>query len=76
MNKDKRHTIQLLAAIVLIAFGIILISAGFCVEPVGQIHPSVLAAFGEILTFCGSIIGLDYSYKKRELEKQDNTSNQ
>ena len=30
--------------------------------PMGIIHPSVLAAFGEILTFAGALMGLDYKY--------------
>lgn len=74
MNQDTRHTIQLLSAVALILFGAILVTAGFCVEPVGQIHPSVLTAFGEALTFSGSVIGIDYSYKKKKLER-DNPSN-
>ena len=74
MNQETRHTIQLLAAVALIAFGALLVTAGFCVEPVGQIHPSVLTAFGETLTFSGSVIGIDYSYKKKKLER-DNPQN-
>lgn len=75
MKEEKRHTIQLLTAVALVIFGILLVTAGFCVEPVGQIHPSVLTAFGETLTFSGSIIGLDYSYKKKRLEKSDEPNN-
>lgn len=71
MDKEKRHTIQLLAAIALIFFGALLVTAGFCTEPVGEIHPSVLTAFGEALTFSGSVIGIDYSYKKKKLERDD-----
>lgn len=75
MKEEKRHTVQLLTAVALVIFGILLVTAGFCVEPVGQIHPSVLTAFGETLTFSGSIIGLDYSYKKKRLEKSDEPNN-
>lgn len=71
MDKEKRHTVQLLAAVALIAFGALLVTAGFYVEPVGQIHPSVLTAFGEALTFSGSVIGIDYSYKKKKLEGEE-----
>lgn len=75
MDKEKRHTVQLLAAVALIFFGVILVTAGFCTEPVGEIHPSVLTAFGEILTFSGSVIGIDYSYKKKKLD-HENSNNQ
>ena len=33
--------------------------------PTGEIHPSVLTAFGEILTFAGAILGIDYNYKSK-----------
>lgn len=75
MDKEKRHTVQLLAAVALIFFGVILVTAGFCTEPVGEIHPSVLTAFGEVLTFSGSVIGIDYSYKKKKLD-HENQNNQ
>ena len=71
MNQETRHTIQLLSAVALIAFGALLITAGFFTEPIGQIHPSVLTAFGEVLTFSGSVIGIDYSYKKKKLERDN-----
>lgn len=76
MDKEKRHTVQLLAAVALIFFGAILITAGFCTEPVGEIHPSVLTAFGEVLTFSGSVIGIDYSYKKKKLDHEDPNNHQ
>ena len=75
MKEEKRHTIQLLTAVALVIFGILLTTAGFCTKPVGEIHPSVLTAFGEVLTFSGSIIGIDYSYKKKKLD-HENPNNQ
>ena len=42
-----------------------LLLAGFMTPPVAEIHHSVLSAFGEILTFSGSLIGIDYHYKYR-----------
>ena len=46
----KKPTVQLLAA-------------GFCVPPPGEIHNSVLVAFGEILTFAGAVFGMKYHYQ-------------
>lgn len=57
--------IQLICAVVLIALGAVLLVAGFCVPPTGVIDNSVLVAFGEILTFVGSLFGIDYHYKYR-----------
>lgn len=54
-----------LAAGVTIA-GVAIIVAGFVVSPLGEIHSSVLVAFGECLTFGGSLLGIDYRYKNKE----------
>lgn len=72
MNLRKhKPTIQLLAAIVLIALGCGLLVAGFILPPPGEIHNSVLVAFGEILTFAGALFGIDYHYKYRSYERED-----
>lgn len=62
-NKISKLTIQFIGAWVLVIIGVILIFLGFYAEPVGDIAPSVLTAFGEILTFAGAIMGIDYRYK-------------
>lgn len=61
--QSKKPTITLLAAIFLIAIGSGLLIAGFCVPPPGEIHNSVLVAFGEILTFAGAVFGMKYHYQ-------------
>ena len=58
--------IQLITAVVMCTFGCALLTAGFVAPPVGEIHHSVLIAFGEILTFSGSLIGIDYKYRYKE----------
>lgn len=68
-SAEKRAVVQLVLAICLVAFGCILITAAFIVPPTAEIHPSVLTAFGEILSFAGAVIGIDYSYKKVELRE-------
>ena len=57
---------QLLSAVVLCLFGCALLIAGFLVPPLGIIDSSVLVAFGEILTFAGSLIGIDYHYRYKQ----------
>ena len=59
-------SLQLILAVVMCSFGGALLVAGFVIQPVGEIHHSVLIAFGEILTFSGSLIGIDYHYKYRK----------
>ena len=50
-------------AFALAVFGVLLIVLSFFVPPMGVIHTSVLAAIGEVFTFSGSIMGIDYNYK-------------
>ena len=57
--------IQLIIAALLSLAGIALLFVGTLLDPQGQIHESLLVAFGEIATFAGSIIGIDYHYKKK-----------
>lgn len=64
-------------ACILIVFGCGLLVAGFCVSPTGEIHASVLTAFGEICTLVGAILGINYAGNrkvekiKRELKDED-----
>lgn len=44
---------------------------GFYAVPVGTISPSVLTAFGEIATFSGALIGVDYRYRFKELQVEE-----
>jgi hypothetical protein len=57
---------QLAIAITLCTFGCTMLVAGFVAPPLAEIHHSVLIAFGEILTFSGSLIGIDYKYRYKE----------
>lgn len=68
MRKHKM-TVQIVAAVVLIVVGCGLLVAGFMTPPPGEIHNSVLVAFGEILTFAGSVFGMRYHYKYKYNEK-------
>ena len=63
--QKKKPVITLLAAIFLIFVGSGLLIAGFLVPPPGEIHNSVLVAFGEILTFAGAVFGMKYHYQYR-----------
>lgn len=59
----KRLNIQLGVAVFLTLAGIVLVFCGFWVVPTGEIHNSVLVAYGEISTFAGALFGVDYTYR-------------
>ena len=67
--------IQLITAAILSIGGIILLFCGVFISPQGEIHDSILVAFGEIATFAGSIIGIDYHYKKKHDHAKTNPPN-
>ena len=50
-------------AVVLILAGVIMLFLGFWTDPTGEIHDSVLIAYGEVSTFAGALLGIDYTYK-------------
>lgn len=60
-------TRQFWFAVALVVFGCGMLVAGFIVSPIGEIHSSVLAAFGEIMTFAGAVLGFDYYNRKTYL---------
>ena len=69
--QEIQLNIQLSIAVVVFITGIGLLVAGFVIPPSGEIHNSVLVAFGECCTFCGSIIGVDYHYRFKSYEEQE-----
>lgn len=76
--RDKLN-IQLIIACVISLAGVILLFCGFWVSPTGEIHNSVLVAFGEALSFAGALLGVDYTYRykawKNNKDKDDNIPN-
>ena len=65
--KIKKNDIQLCVAVVLCILGITLLILAFCINPTGEIHNSVLIAFGEVMTFAGALFGIDYHYRDRAI---------
>lgn len=64
--------IQLFTAAILAIIGMVLLFCGLYIDPQGEIHETVLVAYGEVLTFAGAIIGIDYRYKRKTTETNDN----
>ena len=61
----ERLNIQLITAAILALGGLILLFCGLYIEPRGEIEETVLVAFGEVMTFSGSLMGIDYKYKSK-----------
>lgn len=55
--------VQLLVAAVLSFGGLILLFCGVFIAPQGEIHESILVGFGEVATFSGALMGVDYVYR-------------
>ncbi len=62
MNKKLRT--QMIVAVALTLFGMLLIAAAFVVPPLGEIHQSILPVTGEIFSLVGALLILDCRYKK------------
>lgn len=65
-------TVQFWLGVGIVIVGLVLLFLGFYAVPIGTINPSVLTAFGEIATFSGALIGVDYRYRFKEYEIEEN----
>lgn len=63
--------IQLSLGVTLVIAGIVMLFCGFYTHPIGDIANSVLVAYGEVSTFAGALIGVDYSYKFRTFKIEE-----
>ena len=63
-------SIQLLTAAILAIGGLVLLFCGVYIAPQGEIHESLLVGFGELATFSGALMGIDYSYKFKQKGEQ------
>lgn len=63
LTEKQKLTIQLALGVFLALSGVALLWTGLFIDPLGEIHPSVLTALGEVFTFSGALIGIDYTYK-------------
>ena len=70
MNKSPENIAQLIVAAALTLAGIGLLYLGTLLAPQGEIHETILVAFGEVATFAGAIIGIDYRYKRKTTNDQ------
>lgn len=60
-----RDKVQFGIAIGLMIFGCVVLLIGLLTPPEGQIHQSVLIAFGEIATLAAGVLGIDAIYTNK-----------
>ena len=60
-----RDKVQFAIAIGLMVFGCVVLLVGLLTPPEGQIHQSVLVAFGEIATLAAGVLGIDAIYTNK-----------
>lgn len=58
MTQGIKENLTYGSAIGMLMFGVILTTAGFIIDPQGQIHDSVLYVLGQCLLFAGSVMGV------------------
>ena len=63
LSIKEKMTIQLWLGVFLAVMGCVLLWVGLFLPPVGIVHASVLTALGEVFTFSGALIGVDYHYR-------------
>jgi len=61
-DKKTKEKINYAIAALSFLFGLTLTAVGFAVEPVGEIHSSVLTMLGICMTFTGSVMGISLHY--------------
>lgn len=64
MDTKPKTPLQLTVATLLALFGMALLGTAFFTTPPGEIHSSVLVAYGEVMTFAGALFGIDYHYRR------------
>ena len=69
-----KETLAYGLAIVSTVAGFVLLFIGMYIPPEGQIHESVLTAFGIILVFAGSLLGISMHYENEAKKFKDNIS--
>lgn len=65
----RRLTVQSVGALLLIISGVVMLMFSIYLPPQGEIHPSVLFAFGEILLAAGAFMGVDLHYSLRHYQE-------
>ena len=69
MTKERKDSIAVVSACVMLIFGITLTAIGFAIEPTGDVSDSVLWILGQSLIYAGGIFGIA-TYTKGVIREQ------
>lgn len=75
MTNSKKLIWQLVISVIVLTVGCGLLIAGFIVPPLGVVDSSILIAFGEVCSFVGSVLGIDYTYRYKALKYNQENKN-
>lgn len=69
MTKETKDTMTVISACAMLLFGATLTAIGFSVEPMGEVHDSVLWILGQCFVYAGSIFGVTY-YTRSTIDRK------
>lgn len=59
----KKEQIQYCVAVLGFVFGLVMTAvSAFCVEPVGEVHPSIISILGIVISFAAAVFGVSLHY--------------
>ncbi len=71
LSQKQKMTLEFLFGFICALIGIGLLWAALFIPPIGIIDASVLTAVGEVLTFSGALVGIDYSYRFKHFKLEN-----
>lgn len=71
LSQKQKMTIEFILGFICSLIGIGLLWAALFIPPIGIIDASVLTAVGEVLTFSGALVGIDYSYRFKHFKVEN-----
>lgn len=71
LTQRQKMTIEFFFGFICALIGIGLLWAALFIPPIGIIDASVLTAVGEVLTFSGALVGIDYTYRFKSFKESN-----
>ena len=72
MTQDRKENITVCSAVAMLVFGCVLTTIAFFIEPMGEIHDSVLWVLGQCFIYAGGALGIaNYARSAAKQEVDD-----
>lgn len=60
---QKKEQIQYFVAVLGFVFGLVMVAVSdFCIEPIGEVHTSVISILGIVISFAAAVFGVSLHY--------------